>query len=365
MVRGHLRFKLPARAAALIAALLLVLFVCLVPHASAVQRTQFDHLTTGYELRGFHRDLSCEYCHLQGVFKGTPRTCVGCHTPGSRVNSTPRPVTHILTQDNCEACHTQYNFLPIVHMDHLQARGTCFSCHNGVKAMGKNPGHIASDNNCDACHTTNAFTPVLVEHTSLNMMVRAGTNGANTCRSCHSGVRAATVPRNHVPTTQDCGACHGTLSWSPARFDHTGLAANCQSCHNGGAATGKVASHMTTSLDCSTCHHYPNWSAVTFTHTSAEYPGEHRGAPACTACHTTNTDKATWQFAAHRPGCGGCHASSFKPEGHDKTLEGMKYNISELQNCSGACHVYTDAKLTTIAKSRPAGHHKVTDGAFH
>ena len=24
-----------------------------------------------------------------------------------------------------------------------------------------------------------------------------------------------------------------------------------------------------------------------------------------------------------------------------------------------------DAKLTTIAKPRPAGHHKVTDGAFH
>jgi hypothetical protein len=362
MVRGHPRINSLARGAVLIAALVLVLFVFLMPHASAVQRTQFDHLTTGYELRGFHRDLSCEYCHLQGVFRGTPRTCVGCHTTGSRVNSTPRPMTHILTQDNCEACHTQYNFLPIVHMDHLQVRGTCFSCHNGVKAMGKNPGHIASDNNCDACHTTNAVTPVRMEHTSLNMVIRAG---ANTCRSCHSGVRAATVPRNHVPTTQDCGACHGTLSWSPARFDHTGLAANCQSCHNGGAATGKVANHMTTSLDCSTCHHYPNWSVVTFAHTSAEYPGDHRSAPACTACHTTNTDKATWQFAAYRPGCGGCHASAFKPEGHDKTVEGMKYNISELQNCSGACHVYTDAKLTTIAKSRPAGHHKVTDGAFH
>ena len=97
------------------------------------------------------------------------------------------------------------------------------------------------------------------------------------CRTCHTGVRAAGLPRNHVPTTQDCGACHGTLSWSPARFDHTGLAANCQTCHNGGAATGKVANHMTTSLDCSTCHHYPNWSMVTFTHTSAEYPGEHKG----------------------------------------------------------------------------------------
>ncbi|HWM71291.1 MAG TPA: cytochrome c3 family protein [Steroidobacteraceae bacterium] len=365
MVRGKLTIGLLARGAALLAALGLLLFVFLMPHASAVQRTQFDHLTTGYELRGFHRDLSCEYCHLQGVFKGTPRTCVGCHTMGTRVNSTPRPVTHILTQDSCEACHTQYNFLPIVHMDHLQVRGTCFSCHNGVKAMGKNPGHIASDNNCDACHTTNAFTPVRVEHNSINMMIRAGVNGGSTCRTCHSGVRAATTPRNHVPTTQDCGACHGTLSWSPARFNHTGLVANCQSCHNGGGATGKVANHMTTSLDCSTCHHYPNWSSVTFAHTSAEYPGEHRGSPACTACHTTNTDKATWQFAAYRPGCGGCHANSFKPEAHPKTVEGMTYNLSELQNCSGACHIYTDAKLTTISKARPAGHHKVADGAFH
>ena len=352
---------------ALFLALGLLFFVLMTPHAKAVQRTQFDHLTTGYELRGFHRDLACEYCHLQGVFKGTPRACVGCHSQGSRVNSTPRPVTHVLTQDNCEACHTQYNFLPIVRMDHLQVRGTCFSCHNGVKAMGKNPGHIASDNNCGACHTTNAFTPVRLDHNSIAMGAKFGTAtaGSGACRTCHTGVRAAGLPRNHVPTTQDCGSCHGTLSWSPARFNHTGIAANCQSCHNGGAATGKVANHMTTSLDCSTCHHYPNWSMVTFTHTSAEFPGEHKGTPGCTACHTTNTDKATWQFAGYRPGCGGCHANRFRPEAHQKTAEGLTYNISELQNCTGACHIYTDAKLTTISKARPAGHHKVTDGAFH
>jgi cytochrome c peroxidase len=69
------------------------------------------------------------------------------------------------------------------------------------------------------------------------------------------------------------------LTWTPARFDHTGLANSCQTCHNGASATGKVANHMTTSLDCSSCHHYPNWSAITFTHTSAEYPGDHRGTP--------------------------------------------------------------------------------------
>jgi hypothetical protein len=356
MFRGRAQWVLTYSSTVIVALALAWFFTA---PAAAVQRTQFDHLTTGYELQGAHRDLSCEYCHQRGVFKGTPRTCVGCHTAGSRVTSTPRPPNHISTQDDCQLCHSLYNFEPIVHMDHLAARGTCFSCHNGLSVMGKNPGHIPSDNNCGACHTTNAFNPVRMDHT--NLVVRA----ANSCRGCHSGVQAATAPRNHVPTTQECGACHGTLSWTPARFDHTAIAGNCQSCHNGATATGKVAGHMTTSLDCSTCHRYPNWSAVIFVHTSAEYPGDHHGAPACTACHTTNTDKAAWQFAAYRPGCGGCHAGAFRPDGHDKTLGGMKYNISELQNCSGACHVYTDAKLTTIAKPRPAGHHKVTDGAFH
>jgi len=101
-----------------------------------------------------------------------------------------------------------------------------------------------------------------MEH--ANLVIRA----ANSCRTCHSGVQAATLPRNHLPTTQECGACHGTLSWSPPGSTHRN-SGNCQSCHNGAAATGKVANHMTTRGSCSTCHRYPNWSTVTFVHTSA------------------------------------------------------------------------------------------------
>src|SRR5579864_1153066 len=104
--------------------LALVAMFVFIPHASAVQRTQFDHLTTGFELVGAHRDLSCEYCHQKGVFKGTPRICVGCHTIGSRISATPRPANHISTQAECQFCHSLYNFTPIVRMDHTQARGT-------------------------------------------------------------------------------------------------------------------------------------------------------------------------------------------------------------------------------------------------
>ncbi len=337
----------------------LALWLWMAPHASAIQRTGFDHLTTGYELQGAHRDLSCEYCHMNGVFKGTPRRCEGCHVAGTRIGATPKPINHIASANDCSACHALYTFRPFVHMDHSAARGSCFSCHNGTTAEGKTPDHIPADNNCDACHTTVAFSPQRMDHTAVVAAVKSS------CRGCHAGVRASSKSMSHIPTSAECGTCHTTLSWSPARFDHSNASGTCQGCHNGAGAIGKIAGHMTTNRDCATCHRYPNWTPVLFTHSSTEFPGQHRASPACTACHVTNTDQATWQFPAYRPNCAGCHANRYKPEGHDKTAGGLKYTLTELQNCTGACHVYSDATLGTIAKPRAAGHHKVTDGAFH
>ena len=342
-----------------IAGLVLVCLVLLYPgsRACAVQRSSFDHLTTGYELRGAHRDLACEYCHVQGVFKGTPRNCEGCHAIGGRISATSKPPKHILTSDRCELCHAIYNFTPVYRMDHTAAKGSCVSCHNNISAIGKAATHIPSDNNCTACHTTVAFVPARMEHADLLQKSQ--------CASCHNGVRASAKSMRHLPTAGECGDCHTTLSWSPARFNHSGLVANCQSCHNNLAATGKVASHPATSRDCSICHRYPNWTPLNFVHSSVQYPGDHRGLPGCATCHTTGLDQASWTFAAYRPNCAGCHAAAFKPDAHPKTASGLKYSVAELQNCTGACHVYADANMTAIARPRPPGHHKVTDGAFH
>lgn len=234
------------------------LVLCLVglPEATAVQRTGFDHLTTGFELQGAHRDLSCEYCHTKGIFKGTPRTCQGCHSTGSPISATRKPVRHIASSDDCSLCHARYNFSPLVRVDHTAVMGSCYSCHNGVVAQGKMPDHIPADNNCDACHTTVAFNPQRMDHTAMAMAAKVA------CRGCHSGIRAASVPRSHVATAAECGDCHTTLSWSPARFDHTAAVGTCQGCHNGATAMGKVASHVATTLDCSGCHRYPHWTPV-------------------------------------------------------------------------------------------------------
>src|SRR5260221_9841710 len=58
--------------------------------ALPIERTTFDHLTTGFELVGQHRDLPCETCHFNAVFKGTPRDCATCHGMGTQVHPTAK-----------------------------------------------------------------------------------------------------------------------------------------------------------------------------------------------------------------------------------------------------------------------------------
>ena len=37
------------------------------------------HDKTLFRLEGRHLEATCESCHLEGVFKGTPTTCKDCH----------------------------------------------------------------------------------------------------------------------------------------------------------------------------------------------------------------------------------------------------------------------------------------------
>lgn len=255
----HARALIRVRALAHIRTLAHVIARCavllvLASPTMAIQRTGFDHLTTGFELRDAHRDMACEYCHVNGVFKGTPRNCAGCHATGGRISATPKPPNHVASDSNCALCHSGYNFAPIFRMDHTGAKGTCASCHNNVTATGKDAKHILSDNNCTACHTTVAFTPARMEHADLLQKEQ--------CAGCHNGVRASAKTLRHVITTGSCNDCHTTLSWSPARFNHSGVTGLCQSCHNGITAMGKVSNHPATALDCSSCHRYPSWNPL-------------------------------------------------------------------------------------------------------
>jgi len=278
--------------------------------------------------------------------------CATCHSSSSRLGISR---LHTWTTSSCESCHTTLAWLPVSKVDHLQAKGPCANCHNGINATGISRRHVSGTRGCDSCHTTNAWTPARFEHAAA---------AAQPCTRCHNGLHASGLPRNHIPTSKQCDTCHGTLSWNSAKVDHSSLTAGCSGCHNNAAAIGKPANHMTTARECQTCHTYPDWNALNFRHLSPQYPGQHRTALTCEQCHTTNSEHIVFTSAADAGTCGGCHAKNFKPDVHPKTVKGQLYSASELADCTGACHVYTDSTRATIAKSVRSPYHRVTDGSF-
>src|SRR3982074_363087 len=102
----------PRAVASLAAALMLVPATPAAADAAQPITVPFDHLSTGFELDGVHRDLPCESCHLNAIFKGTPRNCGVCHITGSTFNATPKSVAHIRSTNDCAASHNTTTFRP-------------------------------------------------------------------------------------------------------------------------------------------------------------------------------------------------------------------------------------------------------------
>ena len=284
------------RASGWIAALIwavLAISLSMAPPSAQAADTQpitvpFDHLSTGFELDGVHRDLPCESCHLNAIFKGTPRNCGICHITGSTYNATPKTATHIQSTNNCVACHDTTSFRPDVHFNHAEVMGSCVSCHNGTIAQGEGPSHPATSQLCDSCHTVLSWNPPkTVDHTQIPLSV------AGFCIICHNGKQAAGKPANHIATSLECGDCHLTTNWLGANFDHTGIISGCVSCHNGIKAVGKQGSHMPTTNVCENCHttgigtKTPSWTPAVFDHTQMS------SMNTCLPCHNGSVKLAS------------------------------------------------------------------------
>jgi hypothetical protein len=278
--------------------------------------------------------------------------CVTCHGAAS---GSGKPAGHIASSNACQNCHTTLAWLPVTRVDHSQVLGSCASCHNGTIATGKPSSHLPTSAACESCHTTAAWTPARFDHAAVP---------PHSCTTCHNAVRAIGLPRAHIPTTQSCDTCHGTLAWSPVKVDHAHLTVSCVSCHNNVGAVGLSPGHLRTQIDCVRCHSYPDWNAVSFRHTSSVYPAGRHAKLACASCHTTNTDQVPYASPADAGRCAGCHAKDFKPAAHPKTAKGVTYSAHELADCTGACHVYSDTTQSTITRSLPGPHHRVTDATL-
>lgn len=278
--------------------------------AQSIFDSDFDHFKTGWPLEGSHRNVDCSSCHIGGIFQGTSRECSDCHALAGLVRATPLPPDHLPTGEQCQDCHLETTWSPVYRVDHFQLQGECIACHNNGIAPGKPPQHIQSGDNCEACHSTYA--------------------------------------------------------WVPARFDHFNVTpGTCIDCHNNSIAEGKDPGHIQSSNICDDCHSTTAWEPTFFSHMSAAYPGDHAENLDCSDCHGSNTQTVNWPSPGFQPYCAACHEGEFEPGPHKSSEDPDRfYNVNDLQDCTGACHVYTDALQTTIKEFRPGPEHSVRSGDF-
>ncbi|MFM2065583.1 MAG: hypothetical protein RLZZ584_492 [Pseudomonadota bacterium] len=376
----------------------------------------FDHTRTGFALSGQHKQQRCESCHVNGVFKGTPRDCASCHTSGARFarGNQVMPQNHLPTARGCDTCHGTQGFTG-ARFSHAGVKaGSCASCHNGVTANGKTAGHIATTASCDSCHRVGAAwaSNVQFDHAGV---------AAGSCASCHNGAKATGQSPRHVPNNSvsgmatSCDQCHrsGYASWLPAKVhanfaissqcaschsgstppavgkpatavhanagacegchtstsvwalgarpDHASFtsATNCANCHNGGTASAKSAAHIPTSQNCISCHNATaaGWKPTSWNHTQLPVAGQ------CTTCHSGAYVPADGPVAKHIayksvPAAAGASCDACHKAGYASWNPGTFHRNFSVSSGCASCH--NAGALGATQKPNTAVHNGVT-----
>ena len=361
----------------------------------------FDHAQTGFPLAGAHTTVACAACHVKNNYALTSANtaCSACHLADYQSAMSPNHVTgHLPT--TCEQCHTVSSWAN-ANFDHSQtgfsltgahasvscvachannnytltnANAACSSCHMSDYQGTTNPKHVAGSfpTDCSVCHSTSNWSGAVFNHAATGWALTGahssaacvachGNNnyslngGSTACINCHqTDFNGATSPVNHAAFPTTCNACHDTVSWTNASFNHnsTGFAltgahtsvpcANCHVNNNYGltsANTACVSCHLADYQatnnpnhsaagfpnTCNTCHTTGTWAGATFTH--SYFPTSHGNANGvCATCHTNSSDYNVFQ-------CTGCHSAS-QTNSHHTRISGYVYNSA---NCY-ACH---------------------------
>ncbi len=318
----------------------------------------FNHAATGFPLTGGHATAACETCHVAGVFKGTAKTCDGCHALGKRVVATPMPTTHIVTDAPCDSCHFNASTFLGARFNHGTALpGQCRNCHNDRQSMGKPASHASGNKatkSCDQCHRS--FTWFQASWNHVGVLPGTCSDPGNGCHTVGENQYNVTsvitrIGKPHTSFTytnnQKCDVCHNFVRWTSPL--HMPLAGTCSSCHNTSAAEGPAASHSSfvgwaNPTECSQCH----TSTVTWFGALGAMPSNHIPASTwapgatCTSCHPT---PSTWLTGASLHAfvsstCKTCHDSGSSPAylgvTGRKTL-GSHEGSSTTQDCT-SCH---------------------------
>jgi hypothetical protein len=313
--------------------------------AQTPRKDVFNHLSTGFPLTGAHEQAKCESCHVNGIFKGTPKACLDCHGPGARISTVTMPQNHIPVMEACTVCHTTTKFYGARYSHAAAVPGNCTQCHNGTTtAAAKSSKHLITTASCDSCHRTSAWLPASFSHAGVapgscgqchngasargksatHLMTSASCDSCHTtsiwapatrfdhagvlpgtCTQCHNGIQVRGQKSGHIPTTAACDTCHTSSGWLPARVDHSGVVpGTCATCHDGKSATGKKANHIPTTASCDTCHRTTAWKPTSFSHKGVA-PGS------CAQCHNgVNAAGKPSKHLVTSSSCDSCHSTS-------------------------------------------------------
>jgi hypothetical protein len=239
-----------------------------------------EHGALGFELRGWHVQVSCARCHLDGQFRGTKTACADCHVDRHRGK---------LGRD-CAQCHLERGWRPVKPgFDHKATGFVLEGAHDGV--------------GCAQCHGLRREKLATVKQVSCATChtPRHGPDFGTNCVKCHKVTTWTDVPSfDHAHTlfplaerhrALPCVACHDVKK--PRRSG--GDPSTCRPCH-GDPHRGR------TQAECGDCHRADRWSLVRFDHDRTIFPlrGHHFTVP-CRDCHTND------QFTGTRSECISCH----------------------------------------------------------
>ncbi len=305
----------------------------------------YDHSTTAFPLIGKHTTVACSACHVNGIFKGTPKACYACHAADDNHNgsfgtscgschkptawkdvfydhsATAFPLTDSHTTVACSSCHANGVF-----------KGTptdCYSCH---AADDNHNGQFGTS--CGSCHKPTKWKDVFYDHNTTAFPL-VGKHTTVACSSCHANGIFKGTPTDcyscHAANDNhngqfgtNCESCHKPTAWKDVFFDHNLTAfpltdshttVACSSCHaNGvfkGTPTDCYSCHAAKDnhngqfgTNCGSCHKPTKWKDVFFDHSVTAFPlvGKHTSVT-CSSCHPNGVFKGT------PTNCYACHAA--------------------------------------------------------
>ena len=349
-----------------------------------LDKDQFDHQLTDYELTGKHQQTECVACHKKkDKYRDTPHKCIDCHKEddahdnelGEECGNCHNPKAWTGSEFDHDKTDFKLNYehekvacdLCHINNDYKKTPSKCVECHS-IRDVHEN----RFGQKCQDCHNEKKWDESLFDHdkdTDFRLknkhravschtchlppkgIIKKKTEGKKDVRNCYSCHRLDDIHKEK--NGKKCEQCHNSKSWLKTDFDHdaeTEFAlkgahkkTSCQACHQNdvkGEKTSQVCFDCHKSKDvhreqlgknCGDCHSETDWiSDVRFDHELTSFPliGQH-AVVGCEACHST----AAYQDVDNE--CSKCHQDD---DIHKETLG---------QNCQ-TCHNPNDWLIWTF-----------------